>query len=385
MSGGLSSSPFAPLLEKPPPGGITCVETQLALCSTEERIMSQTDAMLLEHWVRDRNADAFKLLATRYAAMVYHTCRRILGNPTEAEDVTQECFVILASTTKPVGGYLAPWLHRVAYNRSLARLRAEDRRREREARYASEQPTARDMAWVEIRGYVDEAIAELPDKLRVPVVAYFLDGQTHEGIAHALGIPRSTIAHRVDKGVEQLRRNLQGKGVAVAGTVLAGAIKANTAGAAAPSSVVVNLGKLALSGVNHVAWSAAAAPLAKTAAGFWTVKTMLAAGAGLAVVLGAACHRQAGHSHRAGAGCRHKRAGIRDPGRARHRSGQATGAAGECRRRSPRPQGRRNKRLRTDNSARACGQHERIEEVSGFQQVHQHLGRPAWHTVRHMV
>lgn len=247
--------------------------------------MSQTDAMLFEHWLRERNADAFRLLATRYAAMVYQTCRRILNNASEAEDVTQECFVILASTDKPIGGYLAPWLHRVAYNRSLARLRAENRRREREVRYASEQPVARDIAWDEIGGHVDEAIAELPDKLRIPVVAYFLDGQTQESISLALGIPRSTVTHRVDKGVECLRKSLKGKGVAVAGTVLAGAIKAN-ASAEVPATLVASLGKLALSGINHVTLpaAAAAAPLAKSVAGFLTAKTLLAGTATLALV-----------------------------------------------------------------------------------------------------
>lgn len=249
--------------------------------------MSQTDAMLFEDWLRDRNAEAFRLLATRYAAMVYQTCRRILNNPSEAEDVAQECFVILASTEKPIGGYLAPWLHRVAYNRSLARLRAENRRRDREVRYASELPVARDMAWDEIGGYVDEAIAELPEKLRAPIVAYFLDGQTQEAVALSLGIPRSTVAHRVDKGIECLRKTLRGKGVTVAGTVLAGAIKAN-ASAEVPATLVAGLGKLALSGVHHVALptaAAAATPLAKTVAGFFTAKTLLAGAAGVAVVV----------------------------------------------------------------------------------------------------
>ena len=248
--------------------------------------MSQTDAMLFEHWLRERNADAFRLLATRYASMVYQTCRRILNNASEAEDVTQECFVILASTNKPIGGYLAPWLHRVAYNRSLARLRAENRRREREVRYVSEQPVARDMAWDEIGGHVDEAIAELPEKLRAPIVAYFLDGQTQEAISLALGIPRSTVTYRVDKGVECLRKSLKSKGVAIAGTVLAGAIKAN-ASAEVPATLVASLGKLALSGVSHVALpaAAAAAPLAKSVAGFLTAKTLLAGTASLALVL----------------------------------------------------------------------------------------------------
>ena len=248
--------------------------------------MSPTDAMLFENWLQERNADAFKILATRYAAMVYQTCRRILNNSTEAEDVTQECFVILAATRKPVGGYLAPWLHRVAYNRSIARLRAERRRKEREVRFASEQEAAHDMGWDEIGGYVDEAIAELPEKLRVPVVACFLDGKSHEAISQALGIPRSTVTHRVDKGVECLRKTLQSKGVAITGAAFAGFMKINAA-AAIPSSVLANLGKLALSGAGHVALpvTVGVAPFAKTVLSVWTSKTLLAAAASLAIVL----------------------------------------------------------------------------------------------------
>ncbi len=248
--------------------------------------MSQTDAMLFENWLRERNADAFKIIATRYAAMVYQTCRRILNNSSEAEDVTQECFLILAATSKPIGGYLAPWLHRVAYNRSIARLRSEHRRKEREVRFVSEQQVAHDMAWDEIGGYVDEAIAELPEKLRSPVVAYFLDGKTHEAIAKTLGIPRSTVTYRVDKGVEYLRKTLKDKGVVITGAALVGSMKGNVA-AAIPSSLFANLGKLALSGAGHVALPAsmAAAPLAKTALGLLTTKTLLATAASLAIVL----------------------------------------------------------------------------------------------------
>ena len=257
----------------------------VAIFLGRERIMSQTDAMLFENWLRERDANAFKTLATRYAGMVYETCRRILNNSSEAEDVTQECFVILATTNKPVGGYLAPWLHRVAYNRSLARLRSEHRRREREIRFADQQPIARDMAWDEIGAYVDEAIAELPEKLRVPVVAYFLDGKTHEAVAQTLGIPRSTVTYRVDKGVEALRKTLKSKGVAVTGVAAAGVMKGSAA--AVPASVFANLGKLALSAPGHVAVPAtvAAAPLAKTVFGAWTAKTLCATAAGVAIAL----------------------------------------------------------------------------------------------------
>ncbi len=240
--------------------------------------MSPTDANLFENWLRKRDADAFKVLAGRYAAMVYQTCCRILNNPSEAEDVTQECFVILAATRKPVGGYLAPWLHRVAYNRSIARLRSEHRRKDRELRFASEQQATHDRPWDEVGGLVDEAIAELPEKLRIPVVACFLDGKTHEAAAQTLGIPRSTVTYRVDRGVECLRKSLKGKGVAVTAAALTAAMTADSA-VAMPSAVLANLGKLALSGAGHVTLPAAAA------AGVWSAKTLVAAAAGVAVLL----------------------------------------------------------------------------------------------------
>jgi len=84
-----------------------------------------TDERLLERWSDRRDAGAFREIAARYAAMVYATCRRILGNATEAEDVTQECFETLAQVDKGPKKHLGAWLHAVATNRSLNRLRAE--------------------------------------------------------------------------------------------------------------------------------------------------------------------------------------------------------------------------------------------------------------------
>ncbi len=247
--------------------------------------MNETDIVLLDSWMRERDAEAFQTLAKRYAGMVYGTCKRILGNPTEAEDAAQECFEVLATTQKPVGEYLAPWLHRVACNKSLTRLRSEHRRKEREEQFVAELEAGREPAWSDLYRFVDEAIAELPDQLRIPVVAHFLDDQTHAAIGQALDVPRSTITHRIDNGIELVRKTLKSKGVTIAGLALAGLIKANAA-EAAPSALLMNLGRLALSGAQIAPVSAAAAAAAKVSAGFWTAKTVIAAVMGLAVLAG---------------------------------------------------------------------------------------------------
>jgi hypothetical protein len=58
--------------------------------------MSDSDLALLELWRKGRDADSFAAIVARHSAMVYSTCCRILKDSTEAEDVSQECFLKLA-------------------------------------------------------------------------------------------------------------------------------------------------------------------------------------------------------------------------------------------------------------------------------------------------
>ena len=54
--------------------------------------MRATDNELVQRLKTTADPDAFALVVTRYADLVYSTCYRILGNDTKAEDVTQETF-----------------------------------------------------------------------------------------------------------------------------------------------------------------------------------------------------------------------------------------------------------------------------------------------------
>ncbi len=100
---------------------------------TENDSMTTQDSMLLQAWQARRDADAFRELVRRHGDMVYATCRRILRNEADAEDVAQECFVQLARSARDVKASLVGWLHRVATHRSLDLMRREARRRRREA------------------------------------------------------------------------------------------------------------------------------------------------------------------------------------------------------------------------------------------------------------
>jgi RNA polymerase sigma factor (sigma-70 family) len=228
--------------------------------------MSTSDLILLERWTAQRDAEALRELIVRHSGMVYGTCRRILRNEAEAEDVTQECFVKLIQAGDSVRTSFAGWLHRSATHRALDRLRAQKRRIARENAYARTQAedaekgdSAKRNEWAELQPVIDEAIAELDEDLRYPIVQHFLEGQTHREVAESLGIGRSAVTLRIHQGIDVLRENLRHRGVVVEANglmVLMGARMLEVA----PASLRASLGKMALSGGGSYRPDAAGAP-----------------------------------------------------------------------------------------------------------------------------
>ncbi len=239
-------------------------------------MMSPADSALLLRWIDQRDPKAFKELASQYATMVYATCTRVLGDATEAEDVTQECFEVLAGIAEAPKGHLGAWLHRVAANRAIDRIRKEKRRLAREERYVATQDATTETGWDDIYGYVDQAIAELSEKQRGPLVAHYLEGQTHAHIAETLGMSRPAVTQRIAKGVDAVRDTLKRRGISVAGAALATMLGANLAEAASiPASLESTLGKLAVAGLKGPATAVTAGTTAATVGGLLMMKKVV--------------------------------------------------------------------------------------------------------------
>jgi len=235
--------------------------------------MSNADIALLERWLNQGDPDAFRSVALRYAGMVYGTCKRILRNAADAEDVAQECFEALAAGRARPTTALGPWLHRVATNKSLRRLYSEGRRKQHEKTFSdSNLQTRPNPQWDDIYDMVDEAIERLPEQLRALIVSHFLDNETHDAIAQRLGVSRQTITYRIGKGVDQIRGTLKRKGVEIAALSFTALLAANTS-EAAPAGMMARIGKLALAGPK------VAAPLG------WTLAVKAAVGVASALVI----------------------------------------------------------------------------------------------------
>jgi RNA polymerase sigma factor (sigma-70 family) len=209
--------------------------------------MSQPGRDLLEYWCTHRDAETFRTIVNRHGPMVYATCTRILRDCVQAEDITQECFEALASARRPPREHLGGWLHGVATNLSLKYLRSTGRRKARERQYAEIHGATTEPAWDDIYPHVDEAIARLPEKLRVPMVAHFLDGMTQQAIAGRLGTSPSNVRYRIKQGLARIQTHLRKQHI-VTGTGALSALFASrlAEGTELPTALSENLGRLAL-------------------------------------------------------------------------------------------------------------------------------------------
>jgi RNA polymerase sigma factor (sigma-70 family) len=203
------------------------------------------DPVLLDRFIHRRDENAFAALARRHGALVLGVCRRVLGDEHDAEDAVQATLLVFAQRAGSIRrtDSLGPWLHGVACRVARkARARAARRRAcERQAAVHEAVEHWDDLVWRDLRPVLDDAVARLPEAYRVPFVLHYLQGATVTEVARQLGCPRGTVAARLARARERLRRRLARQGMALSAGVLAAVLSER----AATAAVIVSTAKAA--------------------------------------------------------------------------------------------------------------------------------------------
>jgi RNA polymerase sigma-70 factor, ECF subfamily len=165
---------------------------------------------------------AFERLYRLHSARVYALCMRMLRNPDEAEDSTQEVFLHVFRKIQGFRGASAfsTWLHRVAVNTVLMRIRGsklakaallENTDGNAEGGMPRREPGAPD---VRLEGYIDrvaieDAIKQLPPRCKLTFVLYDIQGYAHSEIAKRLGCSVGNAKSQLHKARVRLRKLLR--------------------------------------------------------------------------------------------------------------------------------------------------------------------------------
>lgn len=196
-----------------------------------------SDGQLLSRFVSARDEAAFQTLLGRHGSVVWHACRRVLGDDADAEDAFQATFLVLVRKAADVDGSrsLAGWLYGVAHRVALKARARRDRRRQVESEAPAMQATPQSNAdREELRFLIDAQLAELPEKYRTPLVLCYLEGKTNEQASQELGWPIGSMSKVLARGRELLGERLRSRGVAVSSALLASALVSGSATAAPP-------------------------------------------------------------------------------------------------------------------------------------------------------
>jgi RNA polymerase sigma-70 factor (ECF subfamily) len=160
---------------------------------------------------------AMEAIYENFRGAVYNLAYRYTGDRTAAEDILQDTFVKIFTHLGDVRKEetFPAWLYRIALNTCYSYLRSRKSRDFRTVPLSEVEGKAEEAARnghaVSIRVPLDEAIQELPEKLRMVFLLHDVQGFKHEEIAKTLGCTTGTSKSQLFKARLKIREFLKAK------------------------------------------------------------------------------------------------------------------------------------------------------------------------------
>jgi len=172
--------------------------------------------------------EAYEALISEYQQPIYNLVHRLLGNPSDASDVTQEVFL---KVFRNIGNFrsqssLKTWLYRIAVNEAYNHRRWFSRHRKQEVGFEAEEEGSRSyqerlrdpgqspfdiVLSDETHALIEKALEEMNPAFRSAVVLRDVEDLSYEDISEILQLSLGTVKSRILRGREALRKALAGK------------------------------------------------------------------------------------------------------------------------------------------------------------------------------
>lgn len=165
--------------------------------------------------VLDSCESEFEDCLADFSRLAFRVALGVLRNVADAEDVAQEAII------KAHGKFhrlrdrarVRTWLVRITWRLAVDRVRARARREKHEQQAHS--PETREasieeaVASREIQDYLQQAIDELPKKLRMTLILAAIEGYDTAETARLLSVPEGTVKSRLHLAKKRLAERLQ--------------------------------------------------------------------------------------------------------------------------------------------------------------------------------
>ena len=169
----------------------------------------------------------FERDALQYNRQLYSAAMRMTRNPADAEDLVQETYLkaYRAYHTFTEGTNLKAWLYRILTNTYINKYRKDSRRPNEvdlgtvedlylyrrigsEASAEAARTTEERVLDGLVESDIKEAVEDLPETFRMPVLLADLEGFSYKEIAKILDIPIGTVMSRLHRGRKAMQKRL---------------------------------------------------------------------------------------------------------------------------------------------------------------------------------
>lgn len=176
------------------------------------------DEIELIQRIGDGDRASFEMFYSRYCGVLFSTALRVLNDPTDAEDVTQEVFVMIwnkAGMYDSSRGKPLTWAVTMTRNKAIDRLRSLQRRfrlKEDAGKEAEcgdvihERQPIDDVESAEKGALIRGAVEKLGQEQREVIEMAYFQGLTQNEIADRLNEPLGTVKARIRRGMIKLRK-----------------------------------------------------------------------------------------------------------------------------------------------------------------------------------
>lgn len=176
-----------------------------------DRVSADPEALMAS--VATGDEPAFAELYDELAPTVFGIVLRVVRDPAQSEEVTQEVFLEVwrqAARYDSARGGVRAWAVTIAHRRAVDRVRSEQALRDRQLRDAATPVVDLDTPSENVIGSWErerarQALSELSASQRQALELAFFDGLTHVEIADRLGVALGTVKTRIRDGLIRLR------------------------------------------------------------------------------------------------------------------------------------------------------------------------------------
>ena len=176
------------------------------------RLSTMADAELARRLMA-RDESALREAIRLYGGIVNGMARRVLSDPTLAEEVAQDAFLSLwrrPGAFDPERGTLKTFLTSIARNKAIDLVRKEETlKRTKESLFQEVKGADSTVSFqhhVDDRTEVLAALHQLPAPQREAIVLAYFGGRTYREVAEELSTPEGTVKTRMRDGLIKLRK-----------------------------------------------------------------------------------------------------------------------------------------------------------------------------------